>query len=71
MSDISAIDQSGYSHGIDPITWAEHIVGALIEIHLLVDCDRADDPATWPCYNIDLTIEALASRILGDLLDAG
>ena len=71
MSDISSIDQAAYNQGINPITWAEWVVGSLIEIHLIVNRDRLEDPESWPGYSIDLTVEALASRVLGELLDAG
>ena len=71
MSDISALDRYAYEHGHHPLDWAEYVVGSLIDVHLTVVGDRLDDPDSWPGYTIEPTIEALASRILGELLDAG
>ena len=71
MNGINSTDQAAYDHGIDPVTWAESIVGGLIDIQLTVIADRINDAGAWPGYHIEPTIQALASRIIGELLDAG
>jgi len=71
MTDISALDRYAYEHGHDPLSWAEYITGSLIDVHLTVIEARLDDPGAFPGYSIEPTIQALASRIVGALLDAG
>jgi len=60
-----------YALGTDALTYAEGHIRTLIEVHNEVWYSRAEDPAAFPGYCIELTFEALARRILGDLLDAG
>lgn len=63
--------RSAYARGTDPITYAEYQITALIEVHILAHASTAclDNPAAYLGYS-ELTIEALARKILGDLLDA-
>jgi hypothetical protein len=71
MSDIDAMAKFAYDHGTSPLDWAERHVNDLIDVHITVWSSRLQDPATFPAYSLDLTTEALARRILGELLDAG
>ncbi len=69
--DISALARLSYDMGIDPIDYAEHQIQILIEVHAAIAVSRAVAPETLPGFSPDLSLEALARRILGDLLDAG
>lgn len=67
----SFLAKYAYALGIDPTAYAERHITDLIEVHLVVAGTRMDNPAAFPGYCIELTIGALACRILGELLDAG
>ena len=67
-----ALAQWAYRHGTDPIDWATNsIVRNHISVYLTITAARAENPATFPGYVLELTPEALSRRIVGDLLDAG
>jgi hypothetical protein len=71
-SDIDVIARMSYERGRDPIEYAEAcIVRNHLDVYLTIITSRAEDPATFPGYLLELTPEALARRIIGDLLDAG
>jgi hypothetical protein len=64
--------QWAYRHGTDPIDWAvESVVGNQISVYLTITAARAENPANFPGYVLELTQGALARRIVGGLLDAG
>lgn len=69
--DYDALAMYAYHQGTPPMDWAEKRVVQLIEVHQMVAASRAQNPATFPGYCIELTPSALARRILGELLDAG
>ena len=69
--DINALARIQYESGIDPIDFAEGEVTLAIRTHATVALSRATAPGTFPIYSPDLSLEALARRILGALLDAG
>ncbi len=71
MSDIDPLDVRAYQLGFSPIDWAEKIVRASIEWHIIVKAGRVEDPQSFPGYHADLTLDALSRRILGQLLAAG
>ena len=71
MSDIQGLAKFAYDRGIRLLDWAEGHITQIIDVHLTVWPSRLTDPGTFPGYAIDLTTEALARRILGELLDAG
>lgn len=69
--DINGLAKVAYEAGVDPLLWAEKLVGELIDVHLEVMVAREADPKAFPGFPIELTLGALSRRILGDLLDAG
>ncbi len=69
--DIGSLAKAAYRLGISPVDYAVGSVKDLIDVHRRVAADRQEDPESWPGYCIPLTDEALASRIVGDLMDAG
>ena len=70
-SDICFLARFAYSHGQDPIDYASSLVQMHIEVNLMVRAARYEDPATFPGYLLDLSLEALSRRVIGDLMDAG
>jgi hypothetical protein len=68
---IDHLAKYAYHLGTSPMEWAEKHITMLVDIHQLVGATRADEPDTFPGYCIELTTDALARRILGELLDAG
>jgi hypothetical protein len=72
VSDISFLAEFAYGTGIDPIDYAAgHVIKSHVSVWLTVCLGREEDPASFPAYGPDLTVDALARRIVGDLLDAG
>lgn len=72
MSDIDHLALYAYHRGIDPMKWAEDHITTMIDFHQQVIAARATDHGiAFPGYPIDLTVDALTCRILGELLDAG
>jgi hypothetical protein len=69
--DISALARLSYDMGVDPIDYAERQIRIHIEVHQTVVASRAVAPETFPGFSPDLSLDALARRILGNLLDAG
>ena len=69
--DINGLARFAYDIGINPVDYAEGDIEALINAHFMVAASRAIEPGTFPGYSIELTTDALARRILGNLLDAG
>ena len=66
--DIGEAARMAYAAGIDPITWAEAEVCALIGVHaelVKLNTDMGVDPGG------DLSAGAMSRRILGLLLNAG
>jgi len=71
MTDINPLARLAYEQGYTPIAFAEMSVRVLIEAHSNVITGRAINPDAFPDFPIELTASALASRIVGTLLDAG
>ncbi|MEV8638962.1 hypothetical protein AB0395_45640 [Streptosporangium sp. NPDC051023] len=71
MTDISPLAQQAYELGYAPIAFAEMSVRVLIEAHANVIEGRKLNPDAFPDFPVELTASALASRIVGTLLDAG
>lgn len=69
--DIDALARILYESGIDPIDYAEGQILLLMEAHGRVMLARTLHPAAFPGFGIELTPEALARRIIGDLMNAG
>jgi hypothetical protein len=69
--DIDFLARYAYEQGTDPVTYAEGYVTQLLEVHLLVWAVREDEPGAFPGYCIDLTLGAVARRIIGTLMAAG
>lgn len=69
--DINALARISYESGIDPIDYAEGQILLLMKAHGRVMLARTLNPAAFPGFGIELTPEALARRIIGNLLDAG
>lgn len=60
-----------YVHGQSGIEIAEVIVTTRVWALLHVQAGRALDPAAFPTYGPDASIECAARRIVANLLDAG
>lgn len=60
-----------YAAGENPMFYAEIAVTKCIEVHQAVTFHRAVDPGAFPGYPPALGNEALASRVVGLLLDLG
>jgi hypothetical protein len=71
-ADVCAIARMCYERGRDPVEYAEScIVQIHLDAHLTIITARVASAASFPGYLLELTPEALARRIIGDLLDAG
>lgn len=72
MNDICGLARWAYDHDQDPIDYAvTNVVKIHIDVWVTVCAGRMDNPASFPAYPADLSLEVLGRRILGDLLDAG
>ncbi|GAA0853319.1 hypothetical protein ACFQVD_26725 [Streptosporangium amethystogenes subsp. fukuiense] len=71
MTDIDPLAKVAYERGYHPIAFAEMKVKVLIDAHSNVITGRAVNPDAFPDFPVELTSSALASRIVGELLDAG
>jgi hypothetical protein len=72
LADICAHARWSYERGRDPVEYAETcVVQVHLDAHLTITTSRADTPASFPGYLLELTPDALARRIVGGLLDAG
>lgn len=69
--DIDYLARLAYSQGTDPVAYAEREVARVISTFALVVAARESDPAAFPIFSRDLSMEALCRRILGQLLAAG
>jgi hypothetical protein len=69
--DIDGLSAWAYEQGTDPLDWGIACAETAITAHLHVCVGRAVDPASFPGYSRDLSVEALARRIIGNLIDAG
>jgi hypothetical protein len=71
-ADIDVIARMSYERGQDPVEFAETcIMQNHLDVYLTIVSSRAEDPATFPGYALELSPQATARRIIGDLLDAG
>lgn len=71
MSDIDGASLVAYRNGRDPIDWAADLAEIEMDVLLSVRRARAADPAAFPGYVGDLTLESCARKIVGSLLEAG
>lgn len=70
--DIGFLARFAYEHGEDPIDYAtQGVIQIHVESWLMICAARAESPASFPGYTLELSPAALSRRILGDLLDAG
>jgi hypothetical protein len=69
--DIDGLSAYAYEQGILPLDWAITSVNTEILAWTHVVIGRLENPESFPGYHPDLTITALARRIVGNLLDAG
>lgn len=60
-----------YADGTHPVEWAEFLATTRIGLAHAVALARAEDPAAFPGYVVELTPEATGRAIVGALLDAG
>lgn len=60
-----------YEQGTDPLDWAVKSIDTQIDVWMIVCAGRAQNPASFPGFHPDLSVEALARRIVGRLMDAG
>jgi len=67
--DLGVLAQLAYDAGIDPIDFAEEQVTLQLGVYLAITIGReALEPLLGP---VDVSVPAMARRILGALLDAG
>ncbi|WP_262015646.1 hypothetical protein [Micromonospora sp. Mcm103] len=71
MDDRSSLGHAAYAAGISPIEWAVRLARAQLEVQAEVLGSRATDPDAYPGYLLPLTDDAVARRIVGELLNAG
>lgn len=71
QDDVDPLARVAYRHGRDTIDWAIHLAKNEIEVRETILAARAEDPNAFPGYVLELTHEAVARRIVGNLLDAG
>ena len=71
MSDIDALSRSAYASGTDPVDWACTLAELQIDALQLITAARADNPAAYPVFQMELSPAATARRVVGLLLDAG
>jgi hypothetical protein len=69
--DIDGLSAWAYEQGTDPLDWAIKTVDTQIDVWMIVCAGRAQNPALFPGFHPDLSVEALARRIVGRLMDAG
>lgn len=70
-SDISDLARISYESGIEPVDYAEGQIVTLINVQAAVALTAELEPETFPGGLPDVSVGALARRILGELLDAG
>lgn len=68
---IDPLASAAYKFGTSPLDWALFLTQTAITAHLRVIVARGSNRAAFPLYCIPLTVDALACRIVGELLDAG
>ncbi|MET7752596.1 hypothetical protein [Micromonospora sp. NPDC005367] len=71
MDDRSSLSQAAYAAGVHPIEWAVHLARSQMEVQAEVLGSRAANPEAHPGYLLPLTDDAVARRIVGELLNAG
>ena len=69
--DICALASFAYDNGQDAITYAEQVIVIQLDVRSTVYVHRLENPDAFPLYGPDLTLAAVARRIIGELLDAG
>ncbi|MGI5182239.1 hypothetical protein ACQEVZ_38695 [Dactylosporangium sp. CA-152071] len=69
--DIDPIARLAYAEGTSPIDWAINLAFWQIEVRTDVVASRQRDPNAYPSYHLALDDQAVARRIIGNLLDAG
>lgn len=69
--DIDGLSAWAYKQGIEPLDWAINCADTEITAWLHVCAGRSDNPASFPGYSPDLSVAAVARRIIGNLLYAG
>jgi hypothetical protein len=67
----NAIARSAYANGTDPVDWAVTLAQVQIETAATILITREHTPGAYPQFRGELTAEAVARRIVGELLDAG
>lgn len=66
-----ALARTAYGEGEDPIDHAIFIAQTCIEVRDTISVARAAEPNAFPIFKLSLETDAVARRIIGQLLDAG
>lgn len=70
-NDINASARAAYTEGVSPIEYAVQLAWTQMEVQAEVLVSRIDNPQAYPGYLLPLDSDAVARRIIGELLDAG
>lgn len=70
-TEIDGLSKAVYADGTHPIEWAETTVEMHIDTFGQIVDARAENPDSHPGYFLELTVPALARRIVGALMEAG
>ncbi len=69
--DIEPLHQFAYDDGADPIEWAVRLAQIQIEVCDTIRAARAHWPSAYPIFKGGLGPDAVARRIIAELLNAG
>jgi hypothetical protein len=70
-SDIGALHTLAYEQGRDVIDHAVEYVAMFLDVMTMIRSSRAENPAYFPGYGSDVSLDHFARRIVGLMLDAG
>ncbi|MEU1731406.1 hypothetical protein [Streptosporangium sp. NPDC020145] len=69
--DLDPLAVFAYETGCTPREWAVRALSVHIDAWATVSAARQKNPDSFPIWRFDLSVEALATRLVGHLLDDG
>jgi len=69
--DLDPLADLQYRRGTTARNWAVQEITCDLDVWSVVRAYRAEDPASCPGHHRDISIEAMATRLVGHLLDGG
>ncbi|MEV7006830.1 hypothetical protein [Streptosporangium sp. NPDC051022] len=69
--DLDPLAVFAYEAGHTPRGWAVRTISIHIDTWATVSAARRQNPTSFPIWRLDLSVEALATRLVGHLLDGG